>query len=140
MLFNLNCWASTKACDAEDILNCSSIFSRAVLLSLFSNKLLTPGINSGILFLVLNVEARLPFNAVLIVEDIVVNQKGIGTEIMEWIENEIKNRGIKRLMADIGIKNKRAQEFMKKLGYEAQTIVYVKNIKEGAGDKTGRKG
>ena len=79
-------------------------------------------------------------NKTLIVEDIVVNQKGIGTAIMEWIENEIKNRGIKRLMADIGIKNKRAQEFMKKLGYEAQTIVYVKNIKEGAGDKHGRKG
>ena len=67
-------------------------------------------------------------NKILTIEDIVVNQKGIGTEIMEWIEKEMVKNGIKRLMADLGVKNKRAQEFMKKLGYEAQTIVYVKNI------------
>ena len=73
-------------------------------------------------------------NKILTIEDIVVNQKGIGTEIMEWIEKEMVKNGIKRLMADLGVKNKRAQEFMKKLGYEAQTIVYVKNInKEGLG-------
>ena len=68
-------------------------------------------------------------NKILTIEDIVVNQKGIGTEIMEWIEKEMRKNGIKTLMADIGVKNKRAQEFMKKLGYEAQTIVYIKNLK-----------
>jgi hypothetical protein len=41
----------------------------------------------------------------------------------------MRKNGIKTLMADIGVKNKRAQEFMKKLGYEVQTIVYIKNIK-----------
>ena len=76
---------------------------------------------------------KLDYN-ILTIEDIVVNQKGVGTEIMEWIEREMRKNGIKRLMADIGVKNKTAQEFMKKLGYEAQTIVYVKNInKEGLG-------
>jgi hypothetical protein len=67
-------------------------------------------------------------NKRLIIEDIVVNQKRIGTEIMNWIENYAKEVGVKFLIADIGLNNQRAQRFMEHLGYQRQTIVYTKQI------------
>ena len=64
----------------------------------------------------------------LVIEDVVAGQKGAGTELLEYIQNFAIKNGIKTLAGDVGFENYNAQKFMKKMGYEPQTIVYIKKI------------
>ena len=65
----------------------------------------------------------------IIIEDIVVSEKGLGSKLMDFIERAAFEEGMDRIIGDIGIKNERAKRFMDKLGFEKQTIVYSKKIK-----------
>lgn len=64
----------------------------------------------------------------IIIEDIVVNQKGLGKELMNWIENYAKTMGFVKLIGHVGCSNEVAKSFMNKLGFEGQTITYTKEI------------
>ena len=77
----------------------------------------------------INGYALLRFNEdSIIIEDIIVNKKGLGKELILWIENYSKMVGFKRLIGDVGCRNEVAKSFMSKLGFQEQTITYVKNI------------
>ena len=49
-------------------------------------------------------------------------RKGYATEMMNFLENKIKNK-FKRVFLTTGINNKKAQKFYKKLGYEKYVIL-----------------
>lgn len=69
------------------------------------------------------------FNGTVVIEDIVSTQKGVGSELVRFIEQEVKEGPLKyNMMADVSCKNTRAQKFMEKLGYRPMTIVYTKEI------------
>ena len=65
---------------------------------------------------------------IIIVEDIVSTQKGIGTELLSIIEEKARRFGYKTIIGDVGPNNERAKKFMEANGYTARTIVYTKNI------------
>jgi GNAT superfamily N-acetyltransferase len=62
------------------------------------------------------------------VEDIVVTNKGEGSQLLEWLETRFKHDGIEEVIGDLGTDNLQAQRFMQKRGYEAITVVYRKQI------------
>ena len=64
----------------------------------------------------------------IIVEDIVVYQKGLGKELMNWIEDYAKRMGFNKLIGHVGCTNEVAKSFMNRLGFQEQTITYIKEI------------
>jgi GNAT superfamily N-acetyltransferase len=62
------------------------------------------------------------------IEDIISTQRGIGSDLLSYIENRGRRYGQKILIADVGPNNIRAQKFMEAFGYKVSTIVYTKNI------------
>ena len=69
----------------------------------------------------------------VVIEDIVSAEKGIGTELVRFIEEEVRAAGPIHdrkysMRADVSPKNTRANRFMEKLGYKPMTIVYTKEI------------
>ena len=63
-----------------------------------------------------------------ILEDIVVTNKGEGSQLLEWLETKLKQEGIEEILGDLGTDNLQAQTFMQKRGYEPITVVYRKQI------------
>jgi len=62
------------------------------------------------------------------VEDIVSTQKGIGTKLLNVVEENVRGYEYKMIIGDVGPNNERAKRFMEANGYTAKTIVYTKNI------------
>ena len=62
------------------------------------------------------------------IEDIISTQRGIGSDLLSYIENRGRRYGQKMLIADIGPDNIRAQKFMEAFGYKVRTVVYTKDI------------
>ena len=62
------------------------------------------------------------------IEDIISTQRGIGSDILSYIENRGRRYGQKTLIGDVGPSNIRAQKFMEANGYKIRTVVYTKDI------------
>lgn len=64
----------------------------------------------------------------VVIEDIIVSVKGLGSDMMKIIHWWADMKGIERLVCHVGLNNEAAKGLMIKRGYEPQTITYVKNI------------
>lgn len=64
----------------------------------------------------------------VVIEDIIVSVKGLGSDMMKIIHWWADMKGIDKIVCHVGLNNEAAKGLMRKRGYEAQTITYVKNI------------
>jgi hypothetical protein len=64
----------------------------------------------------------------VVIEDIIVSVKGLGSDMMKIIHWWAEMKGIQKIVCHVGLNNEAAKGLMRKRGYEAQTITYVKNI------------
>lgn len=65
-------------------------------------------------------------------DDLMISEKargmGLGTEFLHWIEIEIKNKGIKHLFLESGIRNKNAHHFFEKHGFTPVSVTMLKEL------------
>ncbi|HEY2876056.1 MAG TPA: GNAT family N-acetyltransferase [Reyranella sp.] len=73
--------------------------------------------------------ASVPF---AIVEDLIVSADarghGVGKAMLDWIDEEARARGIRRLFLESGIANKRAHEFFEREGFRPTSVVMMKSL------------
>ncbi|NOU10308.1 MAG: GNAT family N-acetyltransferase [Nitrospira sp.] len=67
-----------------------------------------------------------------ILEDLVVDQNkraiGIGKQLLDWVEDQVRSVGCNRLFLESGLQNHHAHEFFKKEGFSTCSVVMVKPI------------
>lgn len=67
-----------------------------------------------------------------ILEDIVVDQNkrafGIGKQLLDWVEDQVRSVGGKHLFLESGLQNHHAHDFFKKEGFLTCSVVMVKPI------------
>jgi GNAT superfamily N-acetyltransferase len=67
-----------------------------------------------------------------IVEDLVVDQNrrglGIGRYILDWVTDQVRSAGCKRLFLESGRQNHRAHEFFKREGFSTCSVVMMKPV------------
>lgn len=83
----------------------------------------------GIAIVAYHAEARIPY---AIVEDLVVahyaRHGGVGSRILEWIEEQALREGLVHLHAECAVGNKDAQMFFAARGFVARSTVRVKSL------------
>lgn len=71
-------------------------------------------------------------NKYAILYDIIITRdergKNYGTKTYKWLEQQLKQTGIKRIALESGIKNKKAHLFFKKLGFNELAVEFIKEI------------
>ena len=82
----------------------------------------------GIAFVTLSREANVPFG---IVEDIVIDEKlrghGRGETMMQWMIDEFRRAGVKRVFLESGITNDSAHHLFEHLGFKTVSIVMMRD-------------
>ncbi|MBN2152088.1 MAG: GNAT family N-acetyltransferase [Candidatus Lokiarchaeota archaeon] len=53
---------------------------------------------------------------------------GIGGKLLDWVDNDLKTRGIHRIFLESGLNNENAHEFFKKHHYKAVSKVFMKDL------------
>jgi N-acetylglutamate synthase-like GNAT family acetyltransferase len=53
---------------------------------------------------------------------------GIGGKLLDWVDNDLKARGIKRVFLESGLANEKAHEFFEKHQYRVVSKVFMKEI------------
>ncbi len=74
-------------------------------------------------------EALVPY---AVIEDLVVRSsernRGIGSQVLAWIEQEAKQRGCQRIFLESGIRNERAHSFFERAGFRVCSTVMTKPV------------
>jgi len=85
----------------------------------------------GIALITISRNSAVPFG---IIEDIVIDKKsrdgGRGELIMDWINKQMLNVGIKRLFLESGIRNERAHHLFQRMGFTPISIVMMRDWKK----------
>ncbi|HEY4165661.1 MAG TPA: GNAT family N-acetyltransferase [Reyranella sp.] len=73
--------------------------------------------------------APVPF---AIVEDLIVSPgargRGVGKAMLDWIAEEARARGVRRLFLESGIDNERAHDFFEREGFRPTSVVMMKSL------------
>lgn len=68
----------------------------------------------------------------LVFHDLLVSRqsrgRGIGSEMLRWVESEAREAGIQIVILESGIRNKRAHELFERHGYSVKSIVMGKSL------------
>lgn len=87
------------------------------------------GSDQGVFLVTFSRKAPVPF---CILEDIVIDgslrSSGLGSAYIDWITGECRARGIGRLFLESGKDNARAHAFFERQGFEAVSIVMMKQL------------
>jgi GNAT superfamily N-acetyltransferase len=65
-----------------------------------------------------------------VIEDLVVGSRqrdrGIGRQILQWIEEDARRRGVSQLFLESGVANRRAHAFFEREGYHTCSVTMMK--------------
>ena len=65
-------------------------------------------------------------------EDLIVSPgargSGVGKAVLDWLADEARARGIRRLFLESGITNKRAHDFFEREGFHPTSVVMMKSL------------
>jgi GNAT superfamily N-acetyltransferase len=68
-----------------------------------------------------------------IVEDLIVapatRGRGVGKALLDWIADEARAHGIRRLFLESGIANKRAHDFFEREGFRPTSVVMMRELR-----------
>lgn len=83
----------------------------------------------GVAFVCWNLGVRIPFG---VVEDIVIDKslrgQGVGQQFMDWIFDEAKRQGLKRLFLESGKENHDAHHFFERNKFRQVSIVMMADV------------
>jgi len=65
-------------------------------------------------------------------DDIVVAQEaqgqGVGSDLVRWVERELRAAGVTRIFLESGINNRGAHHFFQELGYDITSVTFLKDL------------
>lgn len=64
----------------------------------------------------------------VVLEDIVVTRAGLGIHLLEWITEQVRNRGYRELVGEVGVRNTSAQEFLARRGWVEESRIFRKAL------------
>jgi GNAT superfamily N-acetyltransferase len=83
----------------------------------------------GVFLVTFNRVAPVPY---CIIEDMMIaprhRNRGVGMAFVEWISDQSRARGIRRLFLESGISNESAHRFFESTGFERVSVVMMKQI------------
>lgn len=69
-------------------------------------------------------------------EDVIIDKdrrgKRIGERLVEWIIDDLKQLGIRRIFLESGHSNRKAHEFFERLGFRPVSVVMAQDLEPGA--------
>jgi GNAT superfamily N-acetyltransferase len=87
------------------------------------------GVLLALAYVTFAASAPVPF---AIGEDLIVSpgtrSRGVGKAMLDWLADEARARGIRRLFLESGITNKRAHDFFEREGFRPTSVVMMKSL------------
>jgi GNAT superfamily N-acetyltransferase len=87
------------------------------------------GVLLALAYVTFAASAPVPF---AIGEDLIVSpgarSHGVGKAMLDWLADEARARGIRRLFLESGITNKRAHDFFEREGFRPTSVVMMKSL------------